>query len=90
MTRKIDGKQMTATSSGWEYQCTLTLDAKTSPKQIDIAVLKSGRAPQKLKGIFRIDGDKLQIAEDAQQRPTSFSTDENTRAIVYTFRKLKR
>lgn len=40
-----------------------------------------------LQAIYRLQGDVLQIAEDARERPKSFKTDGATRAMVYSFKR---
>jgi RNA polymerase sigma factor (sigma-70 family) len=60
------------------------LDVKQNPKAIDIF-----NADGKLigLGIYRWDGDKLQICGDQDQRPQRFSTQEGDNALVLTFQR---
>jgi len=70
--------------------CTITLDAKKSPRHIDM-VFQEGEKKDKLhKAIYRFDGGKLHIARGLnadQERPDQFATWPDTNYFVVTWQR---
>ncbi len=68
------------------------LDSTTDPKCIDFLEKREGRPDRTLEGVYKIDGDKLQIAlsvlKEGKNRPTSFEK-PGDRAFVWTFKRVK-
>jgi len=68
------------------------LDPTTDPKCIDFLEKREGRPDRTLEGVYKIDGDKLQIAfsvlKEGKNRPTSFEK-PGDRAFVWTFKRVR-
>jgi uncharacterized protein (TIGR03067 family) len=68
------------------------LDPTTDPICIDFIEKRTGRPDRTLEGVFKIDGDKLQLAyslpKDAKNRPTSFEK-PGEQVTVWTFKRVK-
>ena len=86
---------MTLTSADKPKTGTLlitALDTTTDPKCIDFLEKREGRPDRTLEGIYKIDGDTLQIAfsipKEVKDRPTSFEK-PGDRALVWTFKRVK-
>ena len=89
------GAEVTLTSADKPKTETLhitALDTTTDPKCIDFLEKREGRPDRTLEGIYKIDGDTLQIAfsipKEVKNRPTSFEK-PGDRALVWTFKRVK-
>jgi uncharacterized protein (TIGR03067 family) len=69
------------------------IDATTDPKCIDLAEPRADKTERILEGVFKIDGDTLQLAfaipKDGKIRPTSFDKPTDQRVLVWTFKRVK-
>ncbi len=69
------------------------IDSTTDPKCIDLIETRKDGTERTLEGIFKIDGDSLQLAftipKDAKSRPTSFDKPTDPRTVVWTFKRVK-
>lgn len=72
----IDGDRFRTESPEAIYEGVFNIDAETSPQHIDIEFIAGPEAGNWNYGIFRLDGDRLEICLDmtGQPRPTEFST----------------
>ncbi|MFO0964257.1 MAG: TIGR03067 domain-containing protein [Gemmataceae bacterium] len=71
-------------------RCKLILDAKHDPKRLDMVFLDGARKDEVGKGIYRIDGAKLQIVRGLspdQPRPDQFGTWPDTDVFMVTWTK---
>ena len=68
------------------------IDPTTDPKCIDFAEKREGKPERTLEGVYKIDGETLQIAfsvlKEGKNRPTSFEK-PGDRAIVWTLKRVK-
>ncbi len=72
------------------YETTFTLDAAKKPKAIDMVFAEGEKKDQILKGIYRLDGDKLQVCrglDPKQDRPTEFATWPGTNLFLVTWKR---
>ena len=71
------------------------IDSTTDPKCIDLTETRKDGTERILEGIFKLDGDTLQIAfttpkdANAKSRPTSFDKPTDSRTTVWTFKRVK-
>jgi uncharacterized protein (TIGR03067 family) len=68
-----------------------TIDTTTDPRCIDFLEKRKGRPDRTLEGVYRFDGDTLQIAHElpnSKSRPTSFEKSVD-RALVWTLKRVK-
>ncbi len=89
MKQSIRGDRVTVTRvDGKSFECRLTLNAATEPKQLDMVMIAAGENQSKsrtAKCIYKIADGKLIMAEGKTSRPTSFETGPDTSAKVSTF-----
>jgi uncharacterized protein (TIGR03067 family) len=66
-----------------------TIDATTTPASIDLTVTTGDDVGKTHKGIYRIDGDKLDLCvnESDGARPTEFNTKPDTELNLYRYRR---
>jgi uncharacterized protein (TIGR03067 family) len=68
------------------------IDPTTDPKCIDLSEKRDGRPERILEGVYKIDGETLQIAfsvlKDGKNRPTSFEK-PGDRTLVWTLKRVK-
>jgi uncharacterized protein (TIGR03067 family) len=99
MDRKVSfvfkGTEVTLKSADKEKTETLRItafDLSTDPKCIDLVEKREGRPDRTLEGIYKIDGDTLQIAHsvlnEGKNRPTSFEK-PGERVFVWTLKRVK-
>lgn len=70
--------------------CKLTLDPKQKPSHMDMIFLDGEKKDRSHKAIYKIDGDKLQIARGLnadQNRPDQFATWPDTNYFVVTWQR---
>ena len=69
------------------------IDATTDPKCIDFVELLRDKSERTLEGIYKIDGDTLQLAlaipKDGKNRPTGFGKPTDKRTMVWTLKRVK-
>src|SRR6266545_2295232 len=62
------------------------IDATTDPKCIDLTETRRDKSERTLEGVFKLDGDTLQIAltipKDGKSRPTGFAKPTDPRTMV--------
>jgi uncharacterized protein (TIGR03067 family) len=84
------GDKWTQTGGGSSEKGTYKLDSTKTPKHIDVVLQLDGKDGLTLPGIYRLEGDTLQIAMPAKglfsPRPTSF---EDKNAAVLTLKREK-
>lgn len=71
------------------------LDPSTNPKLIDFKSRPKnpGRAPTMNEAIYKIDGDKLQIATYQgadKKRPTNFDAPKDTGTVLWTLKRVEK
>jgi uncharacterized protein (TIGR03067 family) len=68
------------------------IDPATDPNCIDFLEKREGRPDRALEGVYKIDGDMLQIAlsilKEGKNRPTSFEK-PGDRVLIWTFKRVK-
>jgi uncharacterized protein (TIGR03067 family) len=68
------------------------LDPATDPKCIDLLEKRKGRPDRTLEGVYRIDGDMLQIAHEVptrgKNRPTGFEKSAEG-VMIWTLKRVK-
>lgn len=76
----IDGDRFRTESPEGIYEGVFNIDVESRPHQIDIEFVAGPEAGNWNYGIFKIDGDRLEICLDitGQPRPASFSTAPNS------------
>jgi uncharacterized protein (TIGR03067 family) len=90
---EFKGTELTMTSGGKVENYKISaIDTTTDPKCIDLVEKRKGRPDRTLEGVYRIDGDTLQIAielpSNTKNRPTSFDKSVE-RALVFVLKKAK-
>ncbi|GJM23907.1 MAG: hypothetical protein DHS20C16_03220 [Phycisphaerae bacterium] len=72
----IDGDRFKTETPGVIYEGVFNIDAEASPQHIDIEFIAGPEAGNWNHGIFKLDGDRLEICLDmnGQPRPKDFST----------------
>jgi uncharacterized protein (TIGR03067 family) len=69
------------------------LDRSTDPKCIDLTDIRPGKPPRITEGVYKIDGDTLQLAIAAPKggklRPANFDKPTDQRIIVWTMKRVK-
>ena len=69
------------------------IDPSTDPKCIDLAEKRRDDPERTIEGVYKIDGDTLQIAlhipKDAKQRPVGFEKPTDPRTMVWTLKRIK-
>jgi len=72
----IDGDRFRTETPGVIYEGVFNIDAEASPSHIDIEFIDGPEAGNWNYGIFRLDGDRLEICLDmnGQPRPNTFGT----------------
>jgi uncharacterized protein (TIGR03067 family) len=89
----FDGADITISSGNkTEKLRVATLDTTTDPRCVDLTEKREGRPDRTLEGVYKLDGDTLQIAHAlpnvGKNRPTGF--DKSTeRAMVWTLTRVK-
>jgi uncharacterized protein (TIGR03067 family) len=71
--------------------CVIQLDPKQNPKHLDMIFLDGANKDKVHKGIYRIDGDKFQLARGLtpdQARPKEFATWPDTNYFVATWKRI--
>ena len=87
MKQSIKGDRMTVLrTDGKKYECVLTVQRETEPKQIDVVSTDDKGMSRTLKWIYKVADGKLVIAEGKTTRPTSFKTGPKIRTRVSTFK----
>ena len=86
------GAELTITSGNRVETCQIAaIDTTTDPKCIDLVEKRKGRPDRTLEGVYKIDGDTLQLAHElpggGKSRPTSFEKSVE-RALVYTLKRV--
>ena len=87
------GTELTMTSGNRveTYQIA-AIDTTTDPKCVDLVEKRKGKPDRTLEGVYRIDGDTLQIAHElpggGKSRPTSFEKSID-RGLVWTLTRVK-
>lgn len=71
------------------------LDPSTNPKLIDFKSQPKNakREPVSNEAVYKIDGDKLQIATyqgEDKQRPTNFDAPKDTATVLWTLKRVKK
>ena len=65
----------------------------TDPQCIDFVGVRRDKTERTLEGIFKLDGDTLQLAfaipKDGKIRPTSFDKPTDPRTMVWTLKRVK-
>ncbi|QJW98630.1 TIGR03067 domain-containing protein [Frigoriglobus tundricola] len=68
------------------------LDPATDPRCVDLVEKRPGKPDRTLEGVYRIDGDTLQLAHalpgDGKNRPTGFDKSLE-RGMVWTLKRVK-
>jgi uncharacterized protein (TIGR03067 family) len=87
-----DGKS-TAKMAKTEYQATIAVDPKKSPKTIDNLHETGDQKGKKQYGIYKLEGDKLTVCITAPgaaegDRPKDFTTKDTT-GVVFIFERVK-
>src|SRR5262245_1997145 len=70
--------------------CKIAIDPKQDPKHFDMIFLEGEKKDKVHKGIYRLDGDKLQLARGLnadQDRPMQFATWPDTNYFVVTWKR---
>jgi RNA polymerase sigma factor (sigma-70 family) len=80
----VFGNKIAAKQKSREDLDSLRLDVKQNPKAIDIFNADGKVIGQ---GIYRWDGDKLQICGHGDRRPTEFATQKGDNAVILTFQR---
>jgi uncharacterized protein (TIGR03067 family) len=88
-----DGKS-TGKMGKIEYQATITVDPKKSPKTIDNQHDSGDQKGKKQYGIYKLEGDKLTVCitapgAAAADRPKDFATNKDTTGVVFIFERVK-
>ncbi len=88
----VDGKSKGKMPKG-EYESTMSVDPKKSPKTIDNAHETGPHKSKKQFGIYKLEGDKWIVCMTApganeKDRPKSFDT-KGTPYVVFTFERVK-
>ena len=69
------------------------IDPTTDPKCIDFVEQLRDKSERTLEGVFKIDGDTLQLAltipKDGKNRPTGFEKPTEKRTMVWTLKRVK-
>src|SRR5262245_37691228 len=83
----------TGQSPQGEYQATITVDPKKSPKTIDNLHESGAQKGKKQYGIYKLDGDKWTVCMTRPgvveaDRPKDFTT-KDTANVVFVFERLK-
>ena len=69
------------------------LDPGSDPKCIDLIESTKRQPDRTLEGVFKIDGDTLQIAlyvpKDGKQRPVGFDKPSDRQTVVWTLKRAK-
>ena len=85
---------MTFTAGNKKEMAEVTaLDLNTDPKCIDLTESRPDKSLRTTEGIYKIDGDTLQLAIAAPKggklRPTNFDKPTDGRIIVWTMKRVK-
>jgi uncharacterized protein (TIGR03067 family) len=88
----IKGDQMTILFSGREELVAFTLDPKTDPPSIDLTVLEGKEKPSTLKGIYKLEKNKLTIcfSDEDEARPKKFESAEGTKTGLFVLERTKK
>jgi uncharacterized protein (TIGR03067 family) len=69
------------------------IDSTTDPKCIDFIEVRKDKTERTLEGVYKLDGDTLKIAlsipKEGKNRPTSFDKPTDSRAMVWTLKRVK-
>lgn len=69
------------------------VDVTTNPKCIDLVERRNDGTERLVEGVYKIDGDTLQLAiaipKDGKMRPTSLVKPTDPRTFVWTFKRVK-
>ncbi len=69
------------------------IDPTGGPKRIDLIEVAPDKTERVIEGVYRIDGDKLQLAfsipTDGKNRPTGFAKPTEPRVVVWTMKRVK-
>ena len=87
-----DGKSTGRTQQG-EFQATITVDLKSSPKTIDMLHESGAHKGKRQYGIYKLDGDKWTVCMTppgaaAGDRPKGFTT-KDTPNVVFVFDRVQ-
>jgi len=95
---KLEGTVLTIKGSDYKVTlknknvtvCAIKLDPKQDPKHLDMTFLEGATKDKVHKAIYRIDGDKFQLARGLspeQARPNQFATWPDTNYFVATWKR---
>jgi uncharacterized protein (TIGR03067 family) len=90
----VEGTKMTFSRGNNKEMAEVTaLDPSTDPKCIDLTDSRPGKPPRITEGVYKIDGDTLQLAITAPKggklRPANFDKPTDERIIVWTMKRVK-
>jgi uncharacterized protein (TIGR03067 family) len=89
----VDGSKMTITRRpGRKEQTTITLDSKATPMAIDIKPDAKDEAKFLIKGIYKLEKDKLTIcyALEGRDRPKEFKAEDETNQAIFVLERVKK
>jgi uncharacterized protein (TIGR03067 family) len=68
-----------------------TFDAKKDPAEIDISEPRAGMGEKAIKGIYKIDGDTMQMCLSIDgERPKAFASPAGSQSILITLKRVKK
>jgi uncharacterized protein (TIGR03067 family) len=90
----FDDKKIIATVKDEEHTVSYTIDATKKPKEIDMTPQDGPNKDRTMKGIYELKGDTLRIClnpeDTTAERPKKLATEEGSRVVIATFKRVKK
>jgi uncharacterized protein (TIGR03067 family) len=88
----VKGDRMTVTLGDDSETGTFTLDPKADPAALDFTLDGEDRAPVVVKGIYRLDKDKLTLcfASPGEDRPKEFASPGGSHTVLIVLERAKK
>lgn len=93
VTVEFTAEKVIVKIKGGDKESSYTLDPTAKPKAIDIVHTRPDGSEEKVKGIYKLDGDTLTICAShrgGEERPTEFESKEGSNLLLLFLKRVKK